>query len=1100
MNKKTTLISPLALATCHIALTVASAQIPMSEIEVSNGLLIDPHSTPETRALYVNVQQQAKKSLLYGVQRPFTRGYHNGDNEDFDDFDFDVSDLKDVCGEHPAVVGLDFLEHQSFDLPNELWEPRPTYEESTYGRIIKTVYSRGGVITMSWHMSNPKTGAKYWDRDDKKTVQYVLEGQIVDGVDVRANFYRFLDQAADFFKAMKDENGKLIPIFFRPLHEQYHDSFWWSGDGATVEQYNQLWYEMIGYLRDTREVRNLIYIISPNKTDKEQKYVEKFPGHNWVDAYGIDWYSRSNFYGQIERSSELIVRMAREHNKIAVLTEIGVKGGMTSETSASWYSIHALQLKDNPVASEVAWFHQWSSKIYDFAWSPVKKSFRPDLAHTIPDFLKFYNDEWTVFADGMPALGIYDFKADSPVPIITTTNLKSVSNQENYSERIRVTGGDGALTWSLEDGELPPGLTLNKNTGQISGTVNGSGGEYGIAIRVTDADGDSDVRIYAINVWPSGDQGSELVMHLDATVKSSVVGNPVTRWKDQSGNKNHGNLEAGSITYPSTETFASELSGVDFGSAASALELFNAKDSDIWLDQSGQNPQGFAVLMAYKRMGSNANGRQDILGNESNTKSGFLVRTFSGTIQSALNGKTLSQSGSVAEGNSVVLGINYHAGTGLFELWDSLSGSTSRTTVSPADFSKDAPVLLGMTNKPSRYLDGLVGEVKVFNGSLSTQAFASEQEVLVQKWATGSVSGPGAAELVLHLNATDASSVVGNPVSQWSDLSGLGNHATPSKGAVTYPSVALFPSGLTGIDFGSGRNSLELFDVQESDGLLDQTGSDGFAVFLTYRKTGNETDQQDLLGNVSKTDASENGGFVVRLSSGGVLRAMMGDASLSSAGDNLKIGDSMVIGIRYLADAGLLELYNSLGDTVDTATAAAADFSNSSPLTLGSANKQSRYAMGVIGEVKIFSGAMDSDVFQSELSALNSKWITNETDYWASGLGFDIGGEDEDFDGDGVSNFIEYVFGGSPMDSSVQMFPVRMKNIAGTLLYSHARRINSNGLIYQVQTSSTLEPGSWRDINPVINNVTPLDDVFEEIDYEFPSGEDALFIRVKATK
>ncbi|MEM9446588.1 MAG: sulfatase-like hydrolase/transferase, partial [Verrucomicrobiota bacterium] len=342
-------------------------------------------------------------------------------------------------------------------------------------------------------------------------------------------------------------------------------------------------------------------------------------------------------------------------------------------------------------------------------------------------------------------------------------------------------------------------------------------------------------------------------------------------------------------------------------------------------------------------------------------------------------------------------------------------------------------------------------------------------------------------------------------VSQWSDLSGLGNHATPSKGAVTYPSLAFFPSGLKGLDFGSGRNTLELFDAQESDGLLDQTGRDGFAALIAYRKTGNQSDQQDLLGNVSKTDASQDGGFVVRLSSGGVLRAIMGDVSLISTGDNLKIGDSMVIGVRYLADTGLLELYNSLGDTVETTTVAATDFSNSSPLTLGSADKQSRYAIGVIGEVKIFSGAMDSDAFQSEWSALNTKWITNETDYWASGLGFDIGSEDEDFDGDGVSNFIEYVFGGSPMDSSVQMFPVKMKTSGDTLVYSHARRIDSNGLTYQVQISPNLQPGSWMDINPSIINVEPIDNEFQLIELEIPSGEDsllnegdALFIRVKA--
>ncbi|MEM9446153.1 MAG: sulfatase, partial [Verrucomicrobiota bacterium] len=302
------------------------------------------------------------------------------------------------------------------------------------------------------------------------------------------------------------------------------------------------------------------------------------------------------------------------------------------------------------------------------------------------------------------------------------------------------------------------------------------------------------------------------VQHLDASLVASVDGNPVTRWKDQSSNSNDAIANTGLISYPSEETFASGLSGLDFGSTASALQLFSAKDSDDWLDQSGKNPPGFSVLMAYKRVKKAGNSREDLIGNESNTKSGFLIRMTNGGIESYLDGEELSQNGSVAEGNSVVVGVNYHAGTELFELWDSQSGVTNGAIVPPADFSKNAPVLLGMTTKSNRYLNGLVGEVKIFYGSLDAKTFASEREALVQKWAkeSDSGSGPGAAELVLHLNATDASSVEGNPVSQWSDLSGLGNHATPSKGAVTYPSLAFFPSGLKGLDFGSGRNTLEL--------------------------------------------------------------------------------------------------------------------------------------------------------------------------------------------------------------------------------------------------------------------------------------------------
>ncbi|MEM9446717.1 MAG: sulfatase-like hydrolase/transferase, partial [Verrucomicrobiota bacterium] len=402
-------------------------------------------------------------------------------------------------------------------------------------------------------------------------------------------------------------------------------------------------------------------------------------------------------------------------------------------------------------------------------------------------------------------------KVSDTTPNIRTSKLFSdAALNTPYSHYIYATSGNGKLTWSIQSGSLPSGLSLSASTGEIGGTPKEKG-NFNFTVLVEDKDGDSDKQSYKLSVLNGPDPNPDplgLVMHLDATVDVAVDGQLVTLWKDQSGNNNDATADMGSITYPSSETFLSGLSGLDFGSAASALELFSAQDSNTWLDQTGQNPAGFAVLMTYKRVGKIGNTREDLLGNQSNAQSGFLIRMSNGSIQSSLNGKTLSQSGSVKVGDTIVVGVNYHAGTGLFELWDSQSGTTSSTTVPPADFSRNVPVLLGMTTKTGRYLNGLVGEVKVFHGSLTAQNFASEQEALVQKWATE--PGPGTAELVLHLNATDASSVEGNPVSQWSDLSGLGNHATPSKGAVTYPSLAFFPSGLKGLDFGSGRNTLEL--------------------------------------------------------------------------------------------------------------------------------------------------------------------------------------------------------------------------------------------------------------------------------------------------
>lgn len=52
---------------------------------------------------------------------------------------------------------------------------------------------------------------------------------------------------------------------------------------------------------------------------------------------------------------------------------------------------------------------------------------------------------------------------------------------------------------------------------------------------------------------------AELIQHLDATVSSSVSGNPVTQWSDQSGKENHALKKTSDVYYPSASLSASGL-------------------------------------------------------------------------------------------------------------------------------------------------------------------------------------------------------------------------------------------------------------------------------------------------------------------------------------------------------------------------------------------------------------------------------------------------------------------------------------------------------------------------------------------------------------
>ncbi|MEM7791077.1 MAG: sulfatase-like hydrolase/transferase [Verrucomicrobiota bacterium] len=223
---------------------------------------------------------------------------------------------------------------------------------------------------------------------------------------------------------------------------------------------------------------------------------------------------------------------------------------------------------------------------------------------------------------------------------------------------------------------------------------------------------------------------------LDATDANTITGNPVTAWLDSSTNGNDAAAGQGSVLFPSASLSESGLAGIDLGSGFNSLQLFDSSSSDTWLDFSSSNT-GFSLIFAFKCDELVPGIFNYLVGNSIDGSSGFQIGyTSAGQLEARLGSQTLTSPGDlIVPGETILVALNYDAGTGQLELWDSLSYTSTVATVTAADFSTANPVTLGgISGATNSYVNGIIGDLKIFDSGLSANLFKQEREKLLHQW------------------------------------------------------------------------------------------------------------------------------------------------------------------------------------------------------------------------------------------------------------------------------------------------------------------------------------------------------------------------------
>lgn len=338
--------------------------------------LADSAATRESVILFYNLKKLAEnKKIIFGHQNSSEYGIGWR-------FEKERSDVKDITGSFPGLYGWDFAGIKNNDTG--------TYTKRIT-TLVKDAFKRGGINTFCWHFNNPVTGKIFYDTTI--AVKYILPGG-----QYYLQYLKYLDTIADYANNLKDEEGNLIPLIFRPWHEFDGSWFWWGKNFCSKEEFIKLWQVTVTYLRDYKKVRNFLYAFSSDrKFHTEEELLDRYPGDSYIDLIGMDNYYDFTPEGDglswVTRKLAIVSDICKKHNKIPALTETGLEGIPDS----LWWTDKLYKAIEND-SVQIAYLMVWRNANKKHHYAPYKGHLSE------ANFLQFKQKPNILFEDKLPDL------------------------------------------------------------------------------------------------------------------------------------------------------------------------------------------------------------------------------------------------------------------------------------------------------------------------------------------------------------------------------------------------------------------------------------------------------------------------------------------------------------------------------------------------------------------------------------------------------------------------------------------------------------------------------------------------------------------------
>ena len=295
-------------------------------------------------------------------------------------------------------------------------------------------------------------------------------------------FNAYLDMVAEYAHQVDGT------ILFRPFHENTGSWFWWGKAFCEPETYKSVFKYTVEYLRDEKDVHNILYVYGPgSEAATLAEYEERYPGDAYVDMVGFDTYDSNpvtdeegyTFQTNFENTVRLTDEFAKLHGKLFAVTETGItsdQGGLPAvgNKRPDWF----MEILDIVTKEEYncCYFMIWTNYSDSSYYTPFVASVKEDGTlhghEMINEFIEFYNNEKSIFASDQKEIlngpapsapqrqGWDEADGYFTAPIAGTRILEETAVQARLNREC----GDVVIKAAAGDKEIPLSVSVSGKT------------------------------------------------------------------------------------------------------------------------------------------------------------------------------------------------------------------------------------------------------------------------------------------------------------------------------------------------------------------------------------------------------------------------------------------------------------------------------------------------------------------------------------------------------------------------------------------------------------------------------------------------------------